>query len=67
MRNSSLSDHYIRLGMSNEMRQKIEDWRVLNRNPETGKIVSFSKAVRLLIDNGLRKNIKTDYRASQSN
>lgn len=49
------------------MRQKIEDWRVLNRNPETGKIVSFSKAVRLLIDKGLGKDIKPDYRASQPN
>lgn len=53
MRNRSLSDHYIRLGMSNEMRQKIEDWRILNRDPETGKMVSFSEAARLLIDKGL--------------
>ena len=49
------------------MRQKIEDWRVLNRNPETGKIVSFSEAVRLLVNRGLGKGIKPDYRASQSN
>jgi len=53
MRNRGLAQHFIRLGMSNEMRACIEEWRIHNRDPETGKMASFSEACRLLIDKGL--------------
>ena len=52
---SKLAEHYVRLGMSNEMRQDVERWRAENRDPETGKVVSFSEALRRLIQAGLSK------------
>lgn len=50
---AKLAEHYVRLGMSNEMRQAVEQWRVDNREPETGKVVSFAEALRQLIQIGL--------------
>lgn len=49
----SVSEYFFRLGMTDEMRRRIEDWRIENRDPETGKIPSFSDAVRQLIESGL--------------
>ena len=50
---SKLAEHYVRLGMSNEMRQSVEAWRAENRDPDTGKVASFSEALRQLIERGL--------------
>ena len=41
------------------MRARIEEWRIANRDPETGKMVSFSEAARLLIHAGLAGKILT--------
>ena len=53
---SKLAEHYVRLGMSNEMRLAVEEWRIENRDPETGKMVSFSEALRQLIQAGLDRD-----------
>ena len=50
---SKLAEHYVRLGMSNKMRQDVEQWRADNRDDATGKVVSFSEALRQLIRLGL--------------
>lgn len=50
---AKLAEHYVRLGMSSEMRQAVEAWRAENRDPETGKVASFSEALRQLIQAGL--------------
>ncbi len=60
MRNRGLAEHYIRLGMSNEMRANVEEWRINNRDPETGKMVSFSEAVRLLVERGLESKNRSN-------
>lgn len=46
-----MSDHFIRLGMSNDMKAKIEEWRS-KQLAETGSIPSFSEAVRQLVEKG---------------
>jgi hypothetical protein len=53
MKESKLDEYYCRLGMTNDMRKQIEDWRSLNRDEETGKIPSFVSAIRQLVDKGL--------------
>lgn len=52
MEKEKVSEHFMRLGMSDRMRQQIEDWRAANRK-EDGGIMSFSDAVRTLINQGL--------------
>ena len=47
-----MSEHFIRLGMTDDMRQQIEAWRA-KQLQETGSIPSFSEAVRLLIAQSL--------------
>lgn len=48
-----MSEHFIRLGMSQDMQRQINDWRVQNADAETGKMLSFSEACRKLIQGGL--------------
>lgn len=45
-------DHYIRLGMTPQMRDDIERWRI-DQGLKTGKVPSFSDAARQLIQIGL--------------
>ena len=47
-----MSEYFFRLGMTEEMRRSVEDWRAENRDPETGRIPSFAEALRTLIDQG---------------
>lgn len=53
-----MSEYYFRLGMTEEMRRSIEDWRAENRDPETGKVLSFAEAVRQLIASGIENTKK---------
>lgn len=53
MKDSKVSEFFTRLGMTNEMRKQVEDWRIQERDEETGKVPSFSEALRRLIDKGL--------------
>lgn len=48
-----MSEYFFRLGMTDDMRRSIEDWRTENRDPETGKVLSFAEACRQLIARGL--------------
>lgn len=52
---SKLSEHYIRLGMSLDMKAKIELWRG-KQAAELGKVPSFSEACRQLIEKGLSED-----------
>jgi hypothetical protein len=52
MKESKVSEHFIRLGMSEDMRMRIEAWR-MECLKDTGKVPSFSEAVRQLIDKSL--------------
>lgn len=52
MKESKVSEHFIRLGMSEDMRLRIEAWRMESLK-DTGKVPSFSEAVRQLIDKSL--------------
>lgn len=47
-----MSEHFIRLGMSEDMRMQIEAWRI-GQLKDMGKVPSFSEAVRQLIEKGL--------------
>ena len=46
------SEHFMRLGMTDDMRQRIEHWRV-EQLEHLGRVPSFSEAVRELIERGL--------------
>jgi len=48
-----VSEHFIRLGMTQEMQRGINEWCAANADPETGKIPSFSEACRQLITKAL--------------
>lgn len=48
-----MSEYFFRLGMDNDLRRRIEDWRIENRDHETGKVPSFADAVRQLINRGI--------------
>ena len=50
-----MSEYFFRLGMTDDMRRSIEDWRAENRDPATGKVPSFAEAIRQLIAIGLGK------------
>jgi hypothetical protein len=52
MKESKVSDHFIRLGMSEDMRMRVEAWR-MKCLQETGRVPSFSEAIRQLVDKGL--------------
>lgn len=52
MKESKVSEHFIRLGMSEDMRMQIEAWRI-GQLKDMGKVPSFSEAVRQLIEKGL--------------
>lgn len=58
MRNRGVSEYFFRLGMTDEMRRQIEDWRAENQDPETGKVPSFAEACRQLIAAGLAANVR---------
>lgn len=47
-----MSEYFIRLGMSEDMRMQIEAWRI-GQLQVIGKIPSFSEAARQLIEKGL--------------
>lgn len=47
-----VSEYFVRLGMSDRMRRQVEDWRAENRE-EGGRVMSFSEALRQLVDKGL--------------
>lgn len=53
MGKKNVSEYFFRLGMTNDMRRQVEDWRIENRDPETGKTPSFAEALRSLIELGL--------------
>lgn len=53
-----MSEYFFRLGMTEEMRRSIEDWRAGNQDPETGKVPSFAEACRTLILRGLKDATK---------
>ena len=48
-----MSEYFFRLGMTEDMRRAVEDWRVENRDQETGRIPSFAEALRVLVQKGL--------------
>lgn len=48
-----MSEYFFRLGMTDNMRRRIEDWRVENRADGNGKVPSFAEAIRALIERGL--------------
>ncbi|MGB0903080.1 GIY-YIG nuclease family protein [Halocynthiibacter sp.] len=48
-----VSEHFIRLGMTQEMQRKVNDWCADNRDEGTGKMPSFSEGCRQLIERGL--------------
>lgn len=48
-----MSEYFFRLGMTNDMRRAVEDWRFENRDKKTGKIPSFAEALRALIQRSL--------------
>lgn len=48
-----VSEYFFRLGMTNDMRRQIEDWRIGHRDPETGKVPSFAEAIRSLVEKAL--------------
>lgn len=50
-----VGEHFIRLKLSAEISRSVNCWRAENRDPETGKVVSFSEALRRLIQAGLSK------------
>ena len=52
METAKVSEHYMRLGMTEQMRKSIDAWRI-SRLEIDGRIPSFSEAVRALIDVGL--------------
>lgn len=55
MEKGKVSEHFMRLGMTEEMRQRIEAWRAA-QIATAGSIPSFSGAVRLLIERGLTQD-----------
>lgn len=48
-----MSEYFFRFGMTNDMRRAVEDWRIENRDPETGAVPSFAEALRSLVEKGL--------------
>ena len=48
-----MSEHFVRLGMTNDMRRRINEWCARNADEETGKMPSFSEGCRQLIERGL--------------
>ena len=52
MEKEKVSEHFMRLGMTNAMKARIEKWRA-DRLADEGAIPSFSDAVRQLIERGL--------------
>lgn len=52
MKDVKVSDHFIRLGMSEDMRIAVEKYRVACLEAD-GRMPSFSEAVRQLIQKGL--------------
>lgn len=53
MKESKVSEHFLRLGMTSDMQRRINEWCASNADPETGKIPSFSEGCRKLIEAGL--------------
>jgi hypothetical protein len=58
MGKEKVSDHFIRLGMSQDMQRSINEWCAANADPQTGKLPSFSEGCRRLIACGLRAKRK---------
>ena len=53
MKESKVSEHFVRLGMTKDMQRRINEWCAENSDPDTGKLPSFSEGCRQLIDRGL--------------
>ena len=53
MKESKVSEHFVRLGMTHEMQRRVNEWCASNPDPETGKLPSFSEGCRRLIEAGL--------------
>ena len=50
-----MSEHFIRLGMTQDMQRSVNEWCVANADPDTGKVPSFSEGCRRLIARGLKE------------
>lgn len=56
MGKDKLSDHFLRLGISQTMKNDVERWRVAQLE-KTGSVPSFSEAVRRLVQLGLDADV----------
>lgn len=53
MGKDKVSEHFIRLGMTQDMQRSVNEWCAAHADKDSGKLPSFSEGCRQLIDKGL--------------